>query len=72
MKKQDFEITADYEYIQLNNLLKTLQLVQTGGHAKIVIQNGEVQVNGSVELQVRKKLYKSDIVVFNQNEIHII
>ena len=72
MKKQDFEITADYEYIQLNNLLKTLQLVQTGGHAKIVIQNGEVQVNGGVELQVRKKLYRSDIVIFNQNEIHII
>ena len=48
MTTLDFELTAGHEYIQLNNLLKTLQLAQTGGHAKILIQNGEVLVNGEV------------------------
>ena len=72
MKAQDFELTTDQEYIQLNNLLKTLQLAQTGGHAKILIQNGEVRVNGTVEFRVRKKLYRSDLVEFNQNKIRII
>ena len=72
MSSQEFELAEDHEYIQLNNLLKTLQLAQTGGHAKILIQNGEVLVNGEVEFRVRKKLYKSDIVSFNQQEIRII
>ena len=72
MTTLEFELTAGHEYIQLNNLLKTLQLAQTGGHAKILIQNGEVQVNNEVEFRVRKKLYKSDIVRFNQHEIRII
>ncbi len=71
MNAQDFKLAKDHEYIQLNNLLKTLQLAQTGGHAKILIQNGEVVVNDSVEYRVRKKLYRSDIVQFMQHKIQI-
>ena len=71
MTIREFELATDSEYIQLNNLLKTLQLAQTGGHAKILIQNGEVRVNGELEHRVRKKLYRADIVEFNQHKIRI-
>lgn len=51
-------------YITLNNLLKALHLVGTGGEANIRITDGEVQVNGAVETQKRKKLYPDDEILF--------
>lgn len=41
-------IKIDSEYIKLQDLMKFCGLVGTGGEAKIVIQNGEVKVNGEV------------------------
>jgi ribosome-associated protein len=55
------------EYIELQQLLKLANLVETGGHAKALIQGGEVQVNGIVETRRRRKLYVGDVVeVFGQ------
>lgn len=36
------------EFIRLDSALKLASIVSTGGHAKIVIQEGEVTVNGEV------------------------
>lgn len=58
----DFELKSDQEFIQLNNLLQVLQFAQTGGHSKILIKNEEVKVNGEVELQIRKKIRKGDVI----------
>ncbi len=71
MTKQIFQLKDDQPYIQLNNLLQLLQIAQTGGHAKIIIQNEEVLVNGSIETRVRKKLVKSDEVQIAENHIVI-
>lgn len=71
MTKQIFQLKDDQPYIQLNNLLQLLQIAQTGGHAKIMIQNEEVLVNGSIETRVRKKLVKSDEVQIAKNHIII-
>lgn len=71
MQKQTFQLTEGQEYIQLNNLLKTLTIAQTGGHAKLIIQNGEVLVNNEVETRVRKKLYISDVVTVDDLVIEI-
>ena len=46
MKHEDFILKSDY--IRLDDLLKNASVVNTGGHAKIVIQNGEVKVNGDI------------------------
>ncbi len=54
----------DHPFITLNNLLKALHLVGTGGEANIRITDGEVQVNGVVEIQKRKKLRPDDEVLF--------
>jgi len=67
-----FELKTDQEYIQLNNLLQVMQFAQTGGHAKIIIKNEEVLVNGAIELQIRKKLRQGDIVEIDSKKITIV
>jgi ribosome-associated protein len=50
--------------IQLDQFLKWQGLVSTGGHAKQIIQGGEVQLNGVVETRRKKKLRSGDKVTF--------
>lgn len=59
------------EYIKLDQLLKYANLVETGGMAKIVIQNGLVKVNGVVELRRGKKIRANDIVSYNGQNITV-
>ena len=59
------------EFIKLGQALKLAGLVDSGVEAKEVILNGEVRVNGEVELQRGKKLYKDFIVNYNNNEFVI-
>lgn len=59
------------EYIKLGQALKAANLVSSGVEAKIVIQDGLVKVNGTVELQRGKKLYDKDVVTFEGNSILI-
>jgi ribosome-associated protein len=66
----EFEL-IDHEYIQLNQLLKLLGLVDTGGEANQRIVDGEVKVNNEIEYQKRKKLRKGDIVIFERKQITI-
>lgn len=57
-KQKDFELKGDY--IRLDDLLKNVGVVSTGGHAKIVIQEGDVKVNGEVCTMRGKKLRSGD------------
>ena len=59
--------TADPEQSQgkplrLDQFLKLCGVVETGGHAKILIQSGEVLLNGEVETRRRKKLSIDDVI----------
>lgn len=66
------EITIRDEFIKLGQLLKLAGLVGSGVDAKIVINEGEVLVNGNVELQRGKKIYKGDVVEFNGETVKVI
>ncbi len=55
---QEFILKGDY--IRLDDLLKNVSAVNTGGHAKIVIQDGEVKVNDEVCTMRGKKLRSGD------------
>lgn len=66
------KISIKEEFIRLDSALKLASLVSTGGHAKIVIQNGEVKVNGDICTMRGKKLYKGDTAEFNGNGIIIV
>lgn len=57
------------EFIRLDSFLKLCDAVQSGGHAKIVIQDGEIKVNGEVCIQRGKKLHVGDRVEF-ENKIY--
>lgn len=59
------------EYIKLGQALKAAGLVDSGVEAKIVIQNGEVKVNGETDDRRGRKLFDGDIVFYNGKEIKI-
>jgi ribosome-associated protein len=50
------------EFIKLDQFLKWTGYIGTGAEAKSIIAEGEVKVNGQVELQRGKKLRSGDII----------
>ncbi|PIP43280.1 MAG: RNA-binding protein [Deltaproteobacteria bacterium CG23_combo_of_CG06-09_8_20_14_all_60_8] len=48
--------------IRLGQLLKLAGLVDTGGEAKLRVQNGEVRVNGAVDTRRGRQLAPGDLV----------
>lgn len=59
------------EFIKLGQAVKAAGLVESGVEAKLVIQDGQVKVNGNVENQRGKKLFGGEIISFNGEEIKI-
>lgn len=59
------------DYIKLGQALKAAGLVESGVMAKIVIQDGQVKVNGQTELQRGKKLVSGDVVEFDNEVLRI-
>lgn len=57
---QNFKIKGDF--IELIQLLKVLSIAETGGHAKIIVDDGLVKLNGVVEIRKRAKLRVGDKV----------
>lgn len=74
MKPQEttFNLRPTDEFIELNKLLQVLKIAQTGGHAKILIENGDVTVNGEVEFRKRNKLRNGDVVEVDGLKIQIL
>lgn len=56
------------ELIRLDSLLKLTAMVQSGGEAKYLIQEGFVKVNGEVCTQRTKKLFIGDRVTVSGEE----
>ena len=65
------DITITTEFIKLQDLLKLANLVGTGGEAKIVIQEGEVSVNGEVCTMRGKKIRPGDMVAYDGEELTV-
>lgn len=65
------EIVLRNEFIKLGQAIKAAGLVESGVEAKIVIQDGEVKVNGVVETQRGKKLFGGEVVEYNGSSILI-
>ncbi|MCF8295241.1 MAG: RNA-binding S4 domain-containing protein [Bacteroidales bacterium] len=67
---KDFPIHTPY--IQLNQLLKASRLAESGGQARLFIDDGEVKVNGQIEHRVRAKLYPGTIVEFLGQKVKVV
>jgi ribosome-associated protein len=70
MTVQEFKITG--EYIELIQLLKALGLAQTGGHAKMIVEEEMVIRNGEVETRKRAKLIPGDVVEVQDISIRLL
>ena len=57
---QSERVKIETEFIKLQDLLKFAGAAETGGEAKLLIQDGEVKVNGEVCTQRGKKLRPGD------------
>lgn len=53
-------VKIETPFIKLQDLLKFAGAMETGGEAKIRIQEGEVKVNGQICTMRGKKLYPGD------------
>lgn len=60
------------EPVELYKILKFEGMAESGGQAKAVIAQGQVTVNGVVELQKRKKIMSGDKIEFNGEKIVIL
>jgi ribosome-associated protein len=56
-------MTTDEKTIKLDQFLKWVGAVQTGGEAKLIIQDGLVKVNGETETRRARKLVTGDSVM---------
>jgi len=68
--KQEFKIEGSY--IELIQLLKALGIAGTGGHAKHIVENGEIIRNGEVETRKRAKLIPGDIIEIDDLRIVLV
>jgi len=71
MRKETFFLRPSDDFIELIKLLKLLDIAQSGGHAKIMVEEGLVKVNGIQEFRKRNKLRAGDLVELEEIAIEI-
>lgn len=54
------EVKISTDFIKLDQFLKLVNLVDSGGHAKMIIKSGDVQVNDEIVYERGKKIRKGD------------
>ncbi len=59
---EPFDVPIRDESIRLGQFLKLANLVESGAQAKPVIAEGQVLVNGEVELRRGRQLVRDDVV----------
>lgn len=65
------EIEISKEPVELYKILKFEGLASSGGEAKLLIEQGQVIVNGLIETRKRKKIVSGDIIECGTDIIHI-
>lgn len=68
---ETIDFTIEGEYIELIQLLKAIGLAQTGGHAKMIVDEEMVLRNGEIETRKRAKLLKGEIIEVDQYRIQL-
>ena len=59
------------DFIKLGQAMKLAGMVGSGVDAKMLIQDGQVEVNGKVEYQRGKNLHEGDVITFNGESVQI-
>ena len=59
------------DYIKLGQALKLAGLVDSGVEAKIEVQEGQVKLNGVVEVQRGKKVHPGDVIEYGGQQVRV-
>ena len=65
------EVELTTEPVELYKILKFEGLASSGGEAKLLIEQGQVLVNGSVETRKRKKIISGDVIEYASETIKV-
>lgn len=66
------ELKLRDEFIKLGQAMKAARIVSSGIDAKMLIQDGQVTVNGEVETRRGRKLYDGDVFEFEGDEVRVV
>jgi ribosome-associated protein len=69
MQKVDFDLTS--EFVEVNQLLKLVGLVDSGGAGKNMVASGVVSVDGKQELRKTAKIRSGQVVTVGDIEIRV-
>ena len=64
-KNQEITFSIEGDYIDLLQLLKATGIASTGGHAKMMVEDGLILRNGEPEFRKRAKLLRGEVVEIN-------
>ena len=70
MQATEYHITT--EFIELNQLLKLCGMADSGGAGGAIVSEGNVRVDGQVELRKRCKIRPGQVVQLGDAEIHVL
>ncbi|MFI9817455.1 RNA-binding S4 domain-containing protein [Saccharothrix variisporea] len=70
MRIREVEISDDM--IRLGQFLKLAGLAENGAHARELVEDGEVTVNGRVEVQRGKQLRNGDVVAIGPDKVRLV
>ena len=71
-ESQQMDVVLQRQPVELYKILKFEGLVDSGGQAKIVIDDGMVTVNGEVETRRRRKIVSGDSIVFADCQLRVL
>ena len=70
--RKNMELKLRDEFIKLGQAMKAAGIVSSGIDAKMLIQDGQVTVNGEVETRRGRKLYDDDVFEFEGDEVRVV
>ena len=70
--RKNMELKLRDEFIKLGQAMKAAGIVSSGIDAKMLIQDGQVPVNGEVETRRGRKLYDGDVFEFEGDEVRVV
>ncbi len=71
MAAEPRDVPVRGEMIRLGQLLKHAGLAQTGGHAKLLLTDGAVTVNGEPEARRGRQLHPGDVVAVGDDAVKL-
>ena len=71
MTPEPLDIPIREDTIRLGQLLKLAGLAESGGHARELVQDGEVRVNGEVDTRRGRQLHRGDLVEVGDEAVRV-